>query len=251
VYPDSGARERLNDNAAVANADREINALYQLPPGEFTASRNALAKTLTGALAREVRSLKKPTAVPWAVNQVFWKARPIYERLVECGQALRTAQIASLKGRKSDVRSAMDAHRRAVGEAVHRAQQLASEAGLSPEAEQLARMFEAVSLAPTPPSDAGRFADVVAPLGFEALSGVTPVARPAPRTDEAADRRKAAQERQERQEAEARLKEATRELERAQDKARAAREALKRAEADLDAAERLVEVESTKLKVKL
>jgi hypothetical protein len=221
----------------VARGDREIDALYQLPPDEFTASRNALAKTLTGEPARQVRSLKKPTAVPWAVNQLFWKARPVYDRLMERGQALRIAQIASLKGRKSDVREAMEAHRRATGDAVHRAQQIASDAGLSPDAEQLARMLEAVSLASTPPADPGRFTEAIGPQGFEALAGVTPAARPAPAADHAAERRKADQERRQQEETEARIKEATRDLERAQDKARAARQALKVAEAEVAGAE--------------
>jgi hypothetical protein len=224
----------------VAKDDREVDALYQLPPGEFTSSRNALAKTLSGERAREVRNLKKPTVVPWAVNQVFWKARPLYNKLVERGQALRTAQIATLKGKKSDVRAAMEAHRRAVGEVVHRAEEIATEAGLSPDAEQLARMFEAVSLAATPPSSAGRFTEAIAPQGFEALAGVTPVERPAPAGDRAADRKKAEQERREQEEAEARVDAATHDLERAQERARFARQALERAEADVAAAERAV-----------
>jgi hypothetical protein len=236
VYPDCGAQERLNDNAAVAKIDQEIDALYQSLPADFTASRNALAKTLTGDPARQVRSLKKPTAVPWAVNQVFWKARPVYDKLMKLGHELRTAQIASLKGRKSDVRAAIDAHRRAVGDTVRRAQQLASEAGLSPDAEPLARMFEALSLAPTPPSDAGRFTEVVGPMGFEALSGVTPVARPAA-VDHAAERKKTEEERRQRQEADARLNAATRELERAQQRVFDVRRALKQAESDLAAAQ--------------
>jgi hypothetical protein len=220
-----------------ASADRDIDALYQALPGEFTASRNALAKTLTGDTAREVRGLKKPTVVPWAVNQVFWKARSIYGKVMERGSALRAAQIASLKGKKSDVRTAMEAHRRVVGEAVHRAEQIASEAGLSPDAEQLARMFEAISLAATPPSNPGRFTDAIAPQGFEALAGVTPVSRPAA-VDHAADRRKE-QERLQR-EADAQLEAATRELEHAQERVRFARQALERAEADVAAAERAV-----------
>jgi hypothetical protein len=228
----------LNDNADVAKAGREIDALYQGLPSEFTASRNALAKTLTGDPAREVRSLKKPTVVPWAVNQVFWKARSIYDKVMERGSALRAAQIASLKGKKSDVRAAMEAHRGAVREAVHRAEQIASDAGLSPDAEQLSRMFEAVSLAATPPSSPGRFTDVIEPQGFEALAGVTPVARPAA-VDHAADRRKAEQERRQ-QEANERLESATRELERAQERARFARQALERAQADVASAERAV-----------
>jgi hypothetical protein len=231
----------VNDNAGVASRiDKEIDALYQSLPGEFTASRNALAKTLTGDPARQVKLLKKPTVVPWAVNQVYWKARPIYDKLLERGQQLRTAQIASLKGKKSDVRAAIEAHRRAVGEAVHRAEQIASQAGLSPDAEQLARMLEALSLAPTPPSDAGRFTEVIAPMGFEALAGITPVARPAAVADRGAERRKAEEGRRRSEEAEARVAEATRELERAQDRVRFARQTLERAEADVTAAERAV-----------
>jgi hypothetical protein len=228
--------ERLDDNAGVA--DKKIDALYQGLPGEFTEARNALAKSLTGEAARQVKSLKKPTAVPWAVNQVFWKARSLYDKLMERGQALRTAQIASLKGRKSDVRSAVEAHRRAVGDAVHRAQQFASEAGLAPDAEQLARMFEAVSLAPTPPSGPGRFTEVVEAMGFEALAGVTPVARATPPpVDSAAERRKAEEDQRQAKEAEARWKAANRELERAQERVSGARKALKQAESDLAAAQ--------------
>src|SRR5438132_561144 len=98
----------------VAPIDRQIEALYQDPLDTFTAARRRLAASLTGDLARRVQRLKKPTAVPWAVNQVFWKARPIYNRVTEQGRALRAAQIATLKGRKADVRAATDAHRHAV-----------------------------------------------------------------------------------------------------------------------------------------
>jgi hypothetical protein len=224
----------------VAKADRDIDALYQALPSEFTASRNALAKTMAGEPAREVRSLKKPTVVPWAVNQVYWKVRSVYDALMARGHELRAAQIASLKGKKSDVRAAMEAHRRAVGEAVHRAEEIATEAGLSPDAEQLARMFEAVSVAATPPSNAGRFTEAIVPQGFEALAGVTPVARPVAALDRAADRKKAEQERRQQEEADARLDAAARELQRAQERARFARQALERAETDVASAERAV-----------
>jgi hypothetical protein len=224
----------------VGKADRDIDALYQALPSAFTASRNALAKTLTGEAAREVRSLKKPTVVPWAVSQVYWKARPVFDKLMARGHELRAAQIASLKGKKSDVRAAMEAHRRAVGDAVHRAEEIASEGGLSPDAEQLARMLEALSLAATPPSNPGRLTEIIEPQGFEALAGVTPVARPVAAGDHGADRRRAEQERQQQEEAEARLAAATRELERTQERARFARQALARAEADVADAERAV-----------
>ena len=226
----------MADNAGVSAIDREIDALYQLPLTEFTAARTALAKTLSGDAASQVRSLKKPTAVPWAINQVYWKARLVYEGLTKSGKALRDAQIAVLKGRKADVRAATDGHRRHVSEAVRRASAIAADAGLKPSAEELARMFEAVSLAATPPADTGRFTQIIAPSGFDALAGVAP-ARVVNAAAQAAERRKAVQEEEEKREAAARVKSATRALEHAQSRADAARKSLARAEADVAAAE--------------
>jgi hypothetical protein len=239
----------------VADTDEQIDELYHLPLAEFTAARTALAKTLSGEAARQVRALKKPTAVPAAVNQLYWKARPAYDAAMKAGHALRTAQIATLKGKKADVRAATEAHRKAIASAVHRAVELASDAGLNPNTDQLARMFEALSLAATPPPAPGRFVDVIAPSGFDALAGVTPVTRvrttarsdgasetgyatPTPKIDRAAEKRRLEEERREQREAEARLKTATRDLERARERAQEARDALKRAEADVAAAER-------------
>ena len=94
--------------------DAKIDALYRQPLDDFIAERNALAKTLSGADAKRVRALAKPTVVPWAVNQVYWHARPIYDKAIKSGERLRAAQIASLEGRRgADVREAGETHRRA------------------------------------------------------------------------------------------------------------------------------------------
>ena len=79
--------------------DAKIDDLYRQPLGEFTGARNALAKTLTGDEAKRVKALAKPTVVPWAVNQVYWRARAAYDRLMKSGERLRKAQIAALEGR--------------------------------------------------------------------------------------------------------------------------------------------------------
>ena len=223
-----------------------IDELYQLTPEEFTASRNALAKTLSGDAAREVKALRKPDAVAWAVNQVFWKARPLYNALIKAGHSLRDAQISALKGKKSDVRSATEKHRKAVADAVKHAQQVAAAAGLSPNIDQLERMFEALSLMPEPPADAGRYIDVVQPSGFDALAGVKPVTPPPSSRDEAKKRREKEAEKEKRQ-ANARLDAATTALGRARDKADGARRALNRAEADVADAEREVEAAQAQL----
>jgi len=155
--------------------NRRIDELYGLPLAEFTASRNALAKTLSGDEARRVRELTKPTVVPWAVNQLFWKGRPAFDHLVKQGAALREMQIAALKGRDADIPRAVQAHRRALADAVGRAMELASAEGSRPDAEEVARMLEAVSLSARPPDHPGRWIQALQPAGFEALAGVQPM----------------------------------------------------------------------------
>ena len=217
---------------------KPIAELYQLAPEEFTAARNALAKTLNGDAAREVKALRKPNAVAWAVNQVYWKARPAWDALMKAGQALRTAQIAALKGRKSDVRAVTEKQRKALADAVTRAQQIASKTSVNPNTDQLARMLEALSLMPEPREDAGRFVDIVQPSGFSALAGVTPAPPPPPSSREVAKQKKEKQDEKLLRQAEARLEKAADVLAKARDTADAAKRALNRAEADLADAER-------------
>jgi hypothetical protein len=160
----------------VADLEQRIDELYELPLAEFTAARNALAKTLSGPEAARVRKLAKPPLVAWAINQLYWGARPIYERLLESGEAVRAAQIAALKGRRSDLRGKAEAHRNAVAAAVQKASELAANAGSHPSPDALARTLEAISLAPNHPEPPGRLTTLVQPAGFEALAGITPTA---------------------------------------------------------------------------
>jgi hypothetical protein len=164
----------------VSALDDRIDELYGLPLADFTTARNALAKSTGGPDGARIKRLEKPTVVPWAVNQIYWHDRPLWTRLMRAGQALRTAQIAALKGRSADIRAASTEHRDVLGDAVDRALSLAREHKASPATDQLARMLEALSLAPEPPGTPGRFTELVQPSGFEALAGVTPAGRPAP-----------------------------------------------------------------------
>ncbi len=159
--------------------ESSIDRLYQGPLDAFVAARTALAKTLAGADARLVKRLEKPTAVPWAVNQLYWHARPVYDRLIKAGGAVRAAQIAALGGRSADVRGAADAHRKAIASAVSEAVRLAAVAGVHPSADALSQTFEVLSLAATPAAPAGRLIKPLRPTGFEALAGIT-VKAPAP-----------------------------------------------------------------------
>ena len=153
--------------------ESSIDRLYQGPLEEFVAARTALTKTLSGAEGQRVKGLQKPTAVPWAVNQVYWHARPAYDRLLKTGAALRSAQIAALGGRRADVRGATDAHRKAVAAAVAEALRLSAASAAQPNADALTQTFEVLSLAVTQAEPAGRLIKPLQPAGFEALAGVT------------------------------------------------------------------------------
>lgn len=163
--------------------EAEIDALYRLPLAEFVAARNALAKKIGGgAQAKFVKALAKPTVVPWAVNQLYWRARPAYDQLLAAGRSLREAQIGALEGRKGAAeaaRRATDAHRKTLDSALIRALRVAASAGERPADDEVRRVLETLSLAPTHPEKPGRLTTVVRPAGFEALAGVTPVAEPA------------------------------------------------------------------------
>jgi len=158
----------------VSALDATIDDLYKRPLSEFTGARNALAKTLTGADAKRVRTLEKPTVVPWAVNQVYWRARSTHDRLMTSGEKLRAAQIAALEGRAADVRAASEAHRRAIADAVAEAERLSAGSGAKPGLDALARTFESLSLATSAQEAPGRLTQALQPAGFEALLGITP-----------------------------------------------------------------------------
>ena len=162
----------------MSDLDDRIDELYGLPLAEFTASRNALAKTLKGEEAAAIKRLEKPSVVAWSANQLYWRDRRTFDKLMASGRDLRSAQIAALKGRSSDLREATSTHRTALAAALAAATNLAKESGANPSSEALARMLEALSLAPDLPASPGRFTEQLQPAGFEALAGITPAARP-------------------------------------------------------------------------
>jgi hypothetical protein len=168
----------------VSSVDAQIDDLYKAPLQEFVQLRAALAKTLSGEDARRVKALAKPTLVPWAVNQLYWRARAVYDRLTASGARLRAVQIAGLEGRPADVHRAAESHRQALTEAVNQATSLASRTGARPDPDALAQTLEALSLSSSNVGAPGRLTKPLQPAGFEALAGVavrtSPPAPPPP-----------------------------------------------------------------------
>lgn len=224
--------------------ETQIDELYQKPLDEFTAARNALAKTLTGGDAQRIRKLAKPTLVPWAVNQLYWHERPVYDRLRKSGERLRAAQIAALKGRAGDLRSVADAHRNAIADASQHVLRMAAKGGSKPNPDELTRTLEALSLAPELPEAAGRLTRPLQPAGFEALAGVVPASIPArTKRERDGERQEAAAGRQDERDArraEANLRKAEAALARATAAETKARLLWERAKRDVDTAQRVL-----------
>jgi hypothetical protein len=239
----------------MASVDSRIDDLYKAPLQEFVLLRAGLAKTLTGPDAKRVKALPKPTIVPWAVNQLYWRARPVYDRLTESGARLRAVQIAGLEGRPADVRRATEAHRQALADAVSEALALASRTGEHPNTDALVQTLEALSLADGGVEVPGRLTKPLRPAGFEALAGVAiqapapaaprPRAVPAPRPQSSGPTPEERRQERLRAAAEARHAKAIREAETDLQKAQAtevrARQSWERAQAEVERAERALE----------
>ena len=94
----------------------EIDALFKLPLGEFTPARNALAaqfkKAGQQAQADAAKALPKPSVAAWTVNQLYWRHRGPYDRLIEAGDRFRQVQSAQTRN-PAGVREHLEARREA------------------------------------------------------------------------------------------------------------------------------------------
>ena len=162
------------------SVETEIDRLYQLPPGRFTAARNALAREVGGKDGAGIRSLPRPTLPAWAVNSLYWRKKPAHERIVRAAEALRRAQEALLTGKSADLRAVTAAHRSAVSDGLKEIDLLAAHAGrpLTAATRQAVRqILEALPGGVEP----GRLARSIEAPGFEVFAGVDPRSlRPAP-----------------------------------------------------------------------
>lgn len=156
------------------SVDDEIDRLYQLPPDEFTAARNALAKKEGGASrAAEIKGLQKPTLPVWAVNQLYWKKRKVFDRLMEAARRLRVEHGRQLSGKTAEVDQAESRHRDALKDASDEIRQILKSAGEHDTPATMQTVAETLQALPGR-EDHGRLAKPLKPLGFEALAGLVP-----------------------------------------------------------------------------
>ena len=152
----------------------EIDALFKLPPREFTPARNALAARLKKAgqqdEASDVKALPKPSVPAWVVNHLYWQHRKAFDRLIEAGDNFRKA---------GGLREHLEARRNAQAALEPMATALLHDAGYTDARAMLRRVattLEALSAYGSTPEAprAGRLTAELAPPGFEVLGGVLP-----------------------------------------------------------------------------
>jgi hypothetical protein len=147
-----------------------VDDLYQVPLADFTAARNALAKQ-DPKRAAEIKALEKPSASAWAVNQVYWRHRKVYDKLVRAADRVRVANAQILKGKKTDLAPLDLAHRAAVRDAADRAHEILVAAGDAATAATLNAVRDTLRALPVagPP---GRLNKPIGFVGFDSLSGL-------------------------------------------------------------------------------
>jgi hypothetical protein len=159
-----------------------IERLYGLPPEEFVAARDELARQLRkegdAAAGRRVAGLRRPTVVAWAVNQAARRRPELVTDLVEAGERLRQAQRRALSGlRGGALRTAGSERRRAVERLLAEAASVLEESGRSPETHRdaIAATLQSASVdeAAAAAVRAGTLdRELAAPSGFGEVAGL-------------------------------------------------------------------------------
>jgi hypothetical protein len=134
-YPCGLAGGKLwDEEVRVLAAAQAGDELFGLPPEEFVAARDELARRLRregdAEAAKQVKALRRPSLSAWAVNRLARAPGRPLGPLLAAGERLRAAHQAALAGEgAAELRSAAKAEREAVAGLVETAMELLREAG--------------------------------------------------------------------------------------------------------------------------
>jgi hypothetical protein len=175
-------------NQSKGKLEDDVDALFRLPLTEFINARKTLAARLKkeghGDQANRVKALVKPSISAWAVNQLYWKHREAFDRLIATSQRFRLAQSSRLAGKAADLRGPLDARREVLSELSTLATALLGESGHNPTPDMVRRIattLEAMSAYAALPDDfaPGRLTHDMDPPGFESFASSAMPARTA------------------------------------------------------------------------
>lgn len=159
-----------------AGLDAEIDALFRLSLSEFTSARNSLASKLKkegrAIEAERVKSLVKPPASAWAVNQLYWQNPKAIDQLLGVTERMRKAQTGRTKN--ADLRELLSDKKQRLSELVEQASAILTAAGHGTSPDVMRRVSATLeSLAVWGNSEggprAGRLTADLDPPGFDAL----------------------------------------------------------------------------------
>jgi hypothetical protein len=145
-----------------------IDQLYRGPLSDFTTARNALARERKGDRG-SILALRKPNVPAWGVNQLFWRDRRAYDRLVRAAERLRAAHGAAAPRPAAEMRELEAAHNLAIKAAADRVRDILKVAGLSHSPSIMQDVRSTLEAMPDqgPP---GRLVQPLQPIGFEKLA---------------------------------------------------------------------------------
>lgn len=159
----------------MAEFDDALQALYRAPLSEFVAQRKegvaALRAAGDKAGATRLAARRRPTLSAWAVNQLYWHARPAFHALLSAAERMRGGDL----GAATEHRQAMATLRRRAAGLLAEGGHAANEATLRRVTTTLAALAAHGGFDPDPP---GTLAEDRDPPGFEAMAAVVAPTRP-------------------------------------------------------------------------
>lgn len=164
----------------------ELDRLYALPPGEFTAARDDAAKRLRAEgkreLAAEVKRQRKPALPVWLANRLAHERELDVKRLLKAGEALAATQAGAAGGGSADeFAEARREEQHALERLADAARELAGREGAGAQVvERAVQTLRAASLTADGREllERGRLTEELEPPGFDALAGMPPARAP-------------------------------------------------------------------------
>lgn len=266
--------KRNTRSAAGTRPDPRVRGLYTMPPDEFVAARDALARALAAegsSDAVRVRHLRRPTVAVWLLNAVARERPDVVSTLFAAGDRLRQAQVRAVGGDAAELRTSSAALRDAVLAGLTAAREVAAVKGrgaslaVLDQVERALRAAATADLSLRTQLQQGVLEQLPEPGGVELLAGLAAVQAVAPdrhatgtrqtgrgparETHGVQDRDRGAERARKAAERSARVQAAVRErerrqalagVERAEQTLRAAEERVRKAERELADAQRQV-----------
>jgi len=163
-----------------AEIERDLDAVFELPLADFTASRNALAKRLKQSKrddeSERVLAMAKPPVSAWTVNQLYRQHRKQFDQLIEAGERLSRAHRAQLAGKAGDIPGATAARREALSALLQSADKLLTASGHNASPDTLRRIQTTLETLSTASVEglpfSGRLTADIGPAGFESLAAL-------------------------------------------------------------------------------